>query len=142
MSALVQASLFSMPTAAEAKGKPVFGCRASWLCLGTELTFHWDTERERLCRFSRQPDLLALSDVCFLYKHTFFPTSGQSRYQCPALSLDKTGAMMDLLHEFFSLAENEAQRLSGHRYMRERDIYMTTAWQGETRASICNVRAA
>lgn len=137
MSAPVQASLFAAPPQAE---KPLFGRPAAWLCFGPGLFDAYKAEQERRAPSGFNADVRALAHVSFCY----LLTVGEDgvRLQCPALSFDRAGAFGAVWPRFNALARAEAERLSGHRYAGEGDGCVTTAWQGETRARICNVKAA
>ena len=148
MSAPVQASLFARPQAAApaSEGKPLFGHPASWLCFGPAINRRYLEEQKRLAPTGQNADLLKLADVAFCYLLT---VSGREvRLQCPALGIDELGAFEDVWFPFDARARAEAERLSGHGYADDREASMacegcvTTAWQGETRARICNVRVA
>lgn len=142
MSATAQASLFAAPIAAEApKAAPVFGRQASWMCFGRSLDARYWSEQERLRPTGFNANLLPLADVSFCYLLTQME-GAQVRIQCPALGFDESGDFRVHWHEFYARARAEAESLSGHSYASDGDACVTTAWQGETRASICNVRAA
>ena len=144
----VQASLFARPAAAAPapEVKPLFGRPASWLCFGPAINRRYLEEQKRLAPTGHNADLLKLADVAFCYLLTV--QGREVRLQCPALGIDETGDFEDVWFSFDARARAEAERLSGHRYVDDLKDTMvcegcvTTAWQGETRARICNVRVA
>lgn len=148
MSAPVQASLFARPAAAAPAlaAKPLFGRPASWLCFGPGINRRYLEEQARLAPTGHNADVLELADVAFCYLLTV--SGSKVRLQCPALGIDESGDFEDVWFSFNARAHAEAARLSGHGYFDDlKDTMLcegcvTTAWQGETRARICNVRMA
>lgn len=148
MSAPVLASLFARPAAAAPapESKPLFGRPASWLCFGPGINRRYLEEQARLAPTGQNADVLELADVAFCYLLTVH--GREVRLQCPALGIDEKGDFEDVWFSFDTRARAEAARLSGHGYFDDlKDTMLcegcvTTAWQGETRARICNVKVA
>lgn len=134
-----QLSLLNILSAS--KPVPVFGVSALWLCFGQGLA----EICERNWEAGIVADVTALAEVSYIYKLSSLgaDASRQStRLECPALAFDQQGKFSEIWPVFIDTASKAAESVMGMTVERPKDMQITSAWRGETRACINNIIAA